>query len=114
MKVIDLDAVAGLLGGLPQQPRVVVSGNHATPSVLLAAVDDALEGYRLFALNAPNGIPVRDGVDPETVFVGPGVRGHPRLSYVPSRLARATALRHDPAAGRRAAAPPRCLGIAGG
>ena len=86
MRVVDIDAVAGLLADVPDRPRVVVSGNHATPSVLLAAVDDALQGYRLFALNAQRGIPLRDGVVPETVFVGPGMRGHPRLSYVPSRL----------------------------
>lgn len=86
MRTIGIDAVAGLLADVPDQPRVIVSGNHATPSVLLASVDAALESYRLFALNARRGIPLRDGVIPETVFVGAGMRGHPRLSYVPSRL----------------------------
>jgi acyl-CoA hydrolase len=37
-------------------------------------------------LNAPTGIPDRDGVTPETSFVGPGMRRHPRLRYLPSRL----------------------------
>lgn len=86
MKVVGIDEVAGLLPASPALPRVVVSGNHATPRVLLSAVDAALEGYRLFALNAQPGVSLRDGVVPETVFVGPAMRGHPHLSYVPSRL----------------------------
>lgn len=86
MKDIDTGDVGALLGALPAKPRVVVSGNHATPAALLAAVDAAVETYRLFALNAQPGIPCRAGVIPETVFVGPGMRGQPNLSYVPSRL----------------------------
>jgi acyl-CoA hydrolase len=74
------------LASLPSNPRVVVTGNHAVPWHLLGLVDEALEEYRLWALNAPPGIPDRDGVTPETSFVGPGMRRHPRLSYVPSRL----------------------------
>jgi acyl-CoA hydrolase len=86
VKVVDIGSVAGVLGDLPTQPRIVVSGNHATPSALLSAVDRVVQSYRLFLLNAQPGIPVRPGVVPETVFVGPGMRGHPDLSYVPSRL----------------------------
>jgi acyl-CoA hydrolase len=86
VKVVDIAAVGGLLHGVPAQPRVVVSGNHATPHELLGALDAELESYRLFALNAQRGIPSRDGVVPETVFVGPGMRGHALLAYVPSRL----------------------------
>jgi acyl-CoA hydrolase len=67
-------------------PRVVVSGNMATPHVALAAVDAALPAYRLNLLNAQPGIPDRDGVIHETSFVGPGMRRSSRLSYVPSRL----------------------------
>ncbi|HET6818661.1 MAG TPA: acetyl-CoA hydrolase/transferase C-terminal domain-containing protein [Mycobacteriales bacterium] len=68
------------------EPRVVVSGNHAIPWEALAAVDRAIERYRLFALNAPPGIPERPGVTFETPFVGAGMRGRPSLAYFPCRL----------------------------
>lgn len=71
---------------LPDNPRVVVSGNHATPWHTLGLVDAALPAYRLWALNGQPGLPDRDGVVLETSFVGPGMRRSPRLSYVPSRL----------------------------
>jgi len=71
---------------LPENPRVVVSGNHATPWHTLGLVDAALPAYRLWALNGQPGLPDRDGVTLETSFVGPGMRRSPRLSYVPSRL----------------------------
>ncbi|WP_182523698.1 acetyl-CoA hydrolase/transferase family protein [Nocardioides dongkuii] len=78
--------LASHLSNLPPDPRVVVSGNHATPWHTLALVDAALPSYRLWMLNAQPGIPDRDGVVLETSFVGPGMRRSPRLSYVPSRL----------------------------
>ena len=71
---------------LPENPRVVVSGNHATPWHTLGLVDAALPAYRLWALNGQPGLPDREGVTLETSFVGPGMRRSPRLSYVPSRL----------------------------
>jgi len=74
------------LASLPPNPRVVVAGNHAVPWHLLGLVDEAVDEYRLWALNAPIGIPDREGVTPETSFVGAGMRRSPRLSYVPSRL----------------------------
>ncbi len=74
------------LRSLPADPRVVVSGNHAVPWHTLGLVDETLDSYRLWALNAPPGIPDREGVTLETSFVGPGMRKSPRLSYVPSRL----------------------------
>jgi acyl-CoA hydrolase len=49
-------------------------------------IDEALDAYRLWILNAPPGVPDREGVTLETSFVGPGMRKSPRLSYVPSRL----------------------------
>jgi acyl-CoA hydrolase len=70
-----------LLASLPPNPRVVVGGNHA-----LSLVDSALDSYRLWMLNAQKGIPDRDGVCYETPFVGPGMRHHPDLCYVPCRL----------------------------
>jgi acyl-CoA hydrolase len=72
--------------------RVVASGNFATPTGLLAAVDAAQPRYRLFVLNAQHGIPDREGVTLETCFVGPGMRRSPRLHYVPSRLSLAPVL----------------------
>ncbi len=78
--------LSSLLSTLPDNPRVVVSGNHATPWHTLALVDAALPSYRLWVLNAQPGIPDRDGVTLETSFVGPAMRRSPRLSYVPSRL----------------------------
>ena len=71
---------------LPPDPRVLVSGNHATPWHTLGLVDAALDTYRLWALNGQRGLPDREGVVLETSFVGPGMRRSPRLSYVPSRL----------------------------
>jgi acyl-CoA hydrolase len=71
---------------LPPDPRVLVSGNHATPWHTLGLVDAELDSYRLWALNGQHGLPDREGVVLETSFVGPGMRRSPRLSYVPSRL----------------------------
>lgn len=92
MRSITTGELAGLLadaaGRAPHSagPRVVASGNFATPLTLLGAVDAALPTYRLHILNAQPGIPTRDGVTHETSFVGPAMRGSPTLSYVPSRL----------------------------
>lgn len=74
------------LARLPENPRVVVTGNHATPWHALGLLDAALASYRLWALNGQPGLPDRDGVTLETSFVGPGQRRSPRLAYVPSRL----------------------------
>ena len=71
---------------LPPNPRVVVSGNHATPWHTVGLVDATLPSYRLWVLNGQPGLPDREGVTLETPFVGPGMRRSPRLSYVPSRL----------------------------
>lgn len=80
---VDLPAA---LAQLPEDPRVVVPGNHATPWHVLGLVDAVVDRYRLWALNGQRGLPDRDGVTLETSFVGPGQRGSERLSYVPSRL----------------------------
>jgi acyl-CoA hydrolase len=76
--------------GVP--PRVVASGNAAAPLQALDVVDRVVERYRLNMLNAPNGIPARDGVIHETSFVGPGMRQSGALAYVPSRLSMVPAL----------------------
>ena len=75
-----------VLDALPANPRLVVSGNHAVPRRLLDEIDARLASYRLWVLNAPVGVPDREGVVLETSFVGPGMRRSPRLSYVPCRL----------------------------
>jgi acyl-CoA hydrolase len=86
MRTISIEELSSVLGGVPAHPRVVVSGNFATPHVVLAALDAVFPTYRLNALNAQPGLPERDGVELETSFVGPGMRKNPRLVYVPSRL----------------------------
>jgi acyl-CoA hydrolase len=84
-----LDAI---LDGLPPEPRVVVSGNFATPRWLVGEIDRLLPAYRLWVLNGQLGLPDREGVVLETSFVGPGMRHSPRLRYVPSRLSMVPAL----------------------
>ncbi len=86
------------LARLPADPRIVVTGNHATPWTTLRLVDELVPSYRLWMLNAQTGVPDRDGVTLETSFVGPGMRRSPRLSYVPSRLSLVPALFAGPLA----------------
>jgi acyl-CoA hydrolase len=93
VRTVTVDSLARHLAALPHpQPRVVASGNGATPWALLHAVDAALPSYRLFVLNAPAGMPDRDGVVLETPFIGPGMRGSSRLEYLPCRLSLVPAL----------------------
>ena len=81
-----------ILGQLPLEPRIVISGNFATPWHLVGEIDRLLPTYRLWALNGQPGLPDRDGVVLETSFVGAGMRYSPRLRYVPSRLSMVPAL----------------------
>ena len=89
MRVIsEQDLESALRGGAGDgEPRIVASGNYATPRVLLAALERTLERYRLFMLAAQSPLPDRDGVIFETPFVGPGMRSAAeRLDYLPMRL----------------------------
>jgi acyl-CoA hydrolase len=86
MRTITLEELPGVLASLPDDPRIVVSGNFAAPHVTIAALDAVLPTYRLHALNSQPGLPDREGVALETAFVGPGMRRSPRLVYIPSRL----------------------------
>ncbi len=87
VRVMSVDGLEQALAAVrADDPRVVVSGNFATPLAALAAADATFERYRLFALNAQTGLPDRDGVVLETPFVGPGMRRSQRLRYLPSRL----------------------------
>ncbi len=86
MRKVTLEQLANILKDLPANPRVLASGNFATPKALLGAVDAAIPEYTLHMLNAQPGIPNRPGVHYESAFVGAGMRNSERLSYVPSRL----------------------------
>lgn len=86
MRMVSSEELGRVVSALPGAPRVVCPGTMATPLPLLHVIDGALETWRLFCVNAPKGVPVREGVLHETVFVGPGVRKVPRLRYIPSRL----------------------------
>jgi acyl-CoA hydrolase len=86
VKTLDISRLGEALQGLPDRPRVVVTGNFGTPWTLLGAIDAALPTFHLYLINAQKGIPDRDGVILETSFVGVGMRKNPRLRYYPSRL----------------------------
>lgn len=86
MRTLSESQLATVLSRVAGTPRVVVSGNFATPAHALGVLDKSVAEYRLFALNAQPGLPDRDGVTLETPFVGPGMRDSPRLRYFPSRL----------------------------
>ena len=79
---------------LPDEPRIVVTGNHLTPWHTLQLVDDELPAYKLWVLNAQKGVPDRDGVVLETPFVGAGMRKSARLAYTPCRLSLVPSLFH--------------------
>jgi acyl-CoA hydrolase len=86
MRTMSVEQLGRHFASLPGRPRVVVSGNMAIPWEAVRALDENKDTYVLHALNAPPGIPTREGVVAETCFVGAGMRKHPNLSYVPSRL----------------------------
>ena len=93
MRILSESQLGAVLAGVPgPAPRVVVSGNFATPGRALAILDAALPEYRLFALNAQAGMPDREGVLLETPFVGPGMRRRAGLRYFPCRLSLAPEL----------------------
>jgi len=95
MKVINVQQLHQILEALPENPRVVASGNFATPHVLLGAMDQAVPEFRLHMLNAQPGIPDREGVTYESSFIGAGMRRHPRLNYIPCRLSLVPVLFRD-------------------
>lgn len=86
MRVVTTEQLKSILASLPANPRIVASGNFATPNTLLELADEVIPEFCLHMLNAQVGIPDREGVTYETAFVGAGMRRHPRLSYIPSRL----------------------------
>lgn len=86
MKKVSASQLSSIFSSLSYNPRIVASGNSAAPQVLLQIADDSLESFRLHMLNAPEGIPYREGVTHETAFVGKGMRNSETLNYVPCRL----------------------------
>src|SRR5829696_958815 len=86
MRIVNEAELGRVLSRLPAVPRVTASGNYAAPLRVLRLLDEVVPEYRLHMLNAQPGIPDRDGVTYETAFVGPAMRGHPRLTYFPCRL----------------------------
>lgn len=86
MRVITVEQLKSVLANLPENPRIIASGNFATPNTLLKAADENISEFRLHMLNAQPGIPDREGITYESAFVGAGMRRHPRLEYIPSRL----------------------------
>ena len=86
MRVVTVQQLKSVLASLPANPRIVASGNFATPKTLLALADECIPEFRLHMLNAQPGIPDRTGITYETAFVGGGMRRHPRLNYIPTRL----------------------------
>lgn len=85
-KQANSETLANLLRALPPNPRVVITGNFGSPFTAVNILDQTLAEYRLWALNPQKGLPDREGVTPETPFVGAGFRRSPRLRYVPCRL----------------------------
>jgi acyl-CoA hydrolase len=88
VKTITTQALARVLTAIPGTPRVVASGNFATPRTILKLIDSTVAEFNLFMLNAQAGIPDREGVRYETAFIGDGMRDSPRLIYYPCRLSR--------------------------
>jgi acyl-CoA hydrolase len=68
------------------EPRVVLSGNAATPRTLVKALTSARESCRVFQLNSHYDFAQHPTVVCETPFVGPGMRKDPMLDYLPMRL----------------------------
>jgi acyl-CoA hydrolase len=86
VRIVPAERLDAIVGAVGPRPRVVCSGNAATPWTLLTALDKAVPSYVLHLLNPQPGVPDREGVVIETPFVGAGARSSSRLSYVPSRL----------------------------
>lgn len=87
MKIVSPTDIAKHLESLPgPEPRLVVSGNFATPWELVRILDATLARCRAFVMNPQEGWPVRTGFVTESPFVGPGVRHDDSLDYLPMRL----------------------------
>ncbi len=81
-----MDQLKTILKNLPENPRVVVSGNYAMPKALMATFDSQVPNFILHMLNAQVEIPRREGISYESAFIGPGMRNLPNVTYIPCRL----------------------------
>ncbi len=88
MRIVSEEELARTFEALPVlEPRLIASGNLATPWTLLQIASRTLERSRLFMLNAQGPLPAHEGTIFETPFVGPGMRdAGDRLDYLPMRL----------------------------
>lgn len=62
VKTITIEQLRGILSDLPDNPRIVASGNFAMPKTVLGIIDEVVPEYRLNMLNAQPGVPEREGV----------------------------------------------------
>ena len=87
MRIISEHQLGNRLGSLTESvPRVVVSGNWATPRRSVEILDANVESYRLFALGLRHPVSSRTTVRLESPFVGAGMRHSCVLDYIPMRL----------------------------
>lgn len=87
MEIVSHAVIAERLEALtPNEPRIVVSGNFATPWELVHLATANIPVLRFFVLNPQAGWPRREGIITETPFVGAGVRSDDDLKYLPMRL----------------------------
>ncbi len=87
MEIVSEEVVAQRLRALGgDEPRVVVSGNFATPWELLRVLEASLQHCRIFVMNPQEGWPRRPGLITETPFVGAGARRVASVDYLPMRL----------------------------
>jgi acyl-CoA hydrolase len=87
MHTLSFEEVVARLRALEgREPRIVISGNAATPYTLVKALTEALESCRVFQLNAQYDFANQPSFVCETPFVGPGMRHDPMLDYLPMRL----------------------------
>jgi acyl-CoA hydrolase len=87
MERLSLEQAVRRLDALgSREPRVVVSGNFATPVSLVRALARSRETCRVFQLNSECDFATYRGVVCETPFVGPGMRHVEMLDYLPMRL----------------------------
>jgi len=61
MRIVTVEKLESILSRTGDNPRIIASGNFATPKTLLQAVDSVFPTYRLNMLNAQPGIPNRGG-----------------------------------------------------
>ena len=87
MHTLTFEEIVARIGTLEgDEPRIVLSGNAATPHTLVTALTQALDACRVFQLNAQCPFGDHPGIICETPFVGPGMRRDPQLDYLPMRL----------------------------